>query len=170
MSEDREARRERWAEALYFGALPWESLDDVYREDYYREADAAMAVADAENNGLRATVEKQRNVIWEKNEEAARLREELRDRRFLFVSARDRADNLAAEIARLREELSEAHQMLDFNRARAVKTEAAIDRAWSVLDEWYGTSDAGALSSAVRAALDGEACGHDSNCASAEDA
>lgn len=36
------------------------------------------------------------------------------------------------------------------------KTEAALARVRSVLDEWYGTSDASALSAELRAALKGQ--------------
>ncbi|KAF4408643.1 hypothetical protein [Streptomyces lycii] len=131
MSEDREARRERWADAVHdadeAGQLSYEQAKTI--------ADAALAVADAE----------------------------LSDLRFLFDSARDRADNLADENARLREQLADAQrdhhedtQQLAEMRETITRLRAELEAAKAVVDRADTNDRETGFFMDVRDALNGE--------------
>ncbi|WP_069625358.1 hypothetical protein [Streptomyces niveus] len=102
-------RRDRYAKALYEranpGGVPWSSVDEVYRTNYYEDADAAMAVADEEQRDLRADRDNLRvmydvsearvhDLIEERDCLRAELEQARRERgryRSAWTSARERA-------------------------------------------------------------------------------
>lgn len=120
-------RRDRYAAAI-------SAADDlgIRPSDCYLEAEAAMAVADEEHDLIREAAEFHQARYVEAQDENARLRAEL--------EATQRA----------KRENDERFQL------EAARYRIKVERVRAVLDEWYGTSDASALSAEIRAALEGE--------------
>ncbi|WP_328742929.1 hypothetical protein OG436_29500 [Streptomyces caniferus] len=138
------ARRERYAAAI-FDASAASAGESAY-------ADAAMAVADEEIEDVDGKLQRAAEHAVSLLNENARLRAEQRE-------YDERFDAQNAELTRLRAEVSAANMLREEKRIlseRLGETRDTIERGRTVLDEWYGTSDASALSAALREALDGD--------------